>query len=134
MFTEFCISMGHIRTCMSWYSARLGSGKADLEKMISRWSDDIHCPGLIMNGSSFSSDAGVHSAIVSQPQAIMCVDEFGRTLANLASDIIGKTALVALTKAYTLSDMSMKPKKYSKDKETLPKMIPTGNKSLSARR
>ena len=98
-----------------------GSGKADLEKMITRWSDDIHCPDLIMNGSSFSSDAGVHSAIVSQPQAIMCVDEFGRTLANLASDIIGKTALVALTKAYTLSDMSMKPKKYSKDKRNTPK-------------
>ena len=51
----------------------------------------------------------------------MCVDEFGRTLANLASDIIGKTALVALTKAYTLSDMSMRPKKYSKDKRNTPK-------------
>ena len=98
-----------------------GSGKADLEKIITRWGDDIHCPELIMNGSSFSSDAGVHSAIVSQPQAIMCVDEFGRTLANLASDIIGKTALVALTKAYTLSDMSMRPKKYSKDKRNTPK-------------
>ena len=98
-----------------------GSGKNDLEKMLTRWSYDISCPDIIMNGSSFSSDAGVHSALVSQPQSLVCIDEYGRVLNSLASDVIAKTALVTLTKAYTLSDMMMKPKKYSKDKRAGPK-------------
>ena len=46
----------------------------------------------------FSSDAGVHSAIVSQPQAIMCGWVWRH--ANLASDIIGKRLLSRWRKLY----------------------------------
>lgn len=91
-----------------------GSGKADLEKILNRWSYDIWCPDIIMSGSSFTSDSGVHSAIAAQPQSLICIDEFGLILGNLAGDVIGKTALVALTKAYTLNGQYMRPKKYSK--------------------
>jgi len=91
-----------------------GSGKADLEKILNRWSYDVYCPDIIMSGSSFTSDSGVHSALAAQPQSLICIDEFGLILGNMANDVIGKTALVTLTKAYTLNGQYMRPKKYSK--------------------
>ena len=51
----------------------------------------------------------------------------------ISSDIIGKTALVALTKAYTLSDMSMRPKKYSKDKRNTPPKNDTDREQIIIR-
>ena len=91
-----------------------GSGKADLEKILNRWSYDVYCPDIIMSGSSFTSDSGVHSALAAQPQSLICIDEFGLILGNMSNDVIGKTALVTLTKAYTLNGQYMRPKKYSK--------------------
>lgn len=91
-----------------------GVGKGELEKMLRRWADDIKCPGIMMPGSSFTSDAAVQSGLVKSPQSIICIDEAGRMMASSMGDKVGSTAWIALTKVYTSSDIIFNAKVYSK--------------------
>lgn len=97
--------------------AETGSGKQDIYRAVNTLVEKMRCPGLLLNANSFTSDAGCHAAIATQPQAICLIDEFGSILQAMSDNIISQTALTTLTRAFTSVDSTLTPKSYS-DKDT----------------
>lgn len=69
----------------------------------------------IMGRSGFTSDAGVVSALLSQPAHINIQDEFGAILANLKSEgaYQGRSAVTSMVEAWGACHGTMRPKAYS---------------------
>lgn len=97
--------------------AETGSGKQDIYRAVNTLVEKMRCPGLLLNANSFTSDAGCHAAIATQPQAICLIDEFGSILQAMNASAISQTALTTLTRAFTSADSTLTPKSYS-DKDT----------------
>lgn len=93
--------------------AGTGVGKQDLIRAITDLANAMECPRLIMNANSFTSDAGCHAAMATQPQSICLIDEFGSILEAMNASAVSQTALTTLTRAFTSVDSSLTPKAYS---------------------
>lgn len=99
--------------------AETGSGKQDIYRAVNILVEKMRCPGLLLNANSFTSDAGCHAAIATQPQAICLMDEFGSIMQAMNASAISQTALTTLTRAFTSADSTLTPKSYSdKDPES----------------
>lgn len=94
-------------------SADTGVGKEDLRTAATKLSQSLGCMQLIMNVSSFTSDAGVHAAIVTQPQSLALIDEFGKVFEAMSSSVLNQTALTTLTIAFTTAHTALPPKGYA---------------------
>jgi len=100
-------------TCYMCVSADTGVGKEDLRTAATKMSQSLECMQLIMNVSSFTSDAGVHAAIVTQPQSLALIDEFGKVFEAMSSSVLSQTALTTLTIAFTTAHTALPPKGYA---------------------
>ena len=69
------------------------SGKEDLRTAATKLSQSLGCMQLIMNVSSFTSDAGVHAAIVTQPQSLALIDEFGKVFEAMSSSVLNQNSI-----------------------------------------